>query len=40
MLLSRMLQNFKVEWHGEDMQLKYQVLMVPDKPATFTFIDR
>lgn len=39
-LLGRMLQNFKIEWHGEDMTQKYQVLMVPDKPATFTFIDR
>lgn len=39
-LLGRMLQNFKIEWHGEDMTQKYQVLMVPAKPATFTFIDR
>lgn len=39
-LLGRMLQNFKIEWHGKDMTQKYQVLMVPDKPATFTFVDR
>lgn len=39
-LLARMLQNFKIEWHGEEMTQKYQVLMVPDNPATFTFIDR
>ncbi|VDH98564.1 cytochrome P450, family 49, subfamily A [Mytilus galloprovincialis] len=39
-LLGRMLQNFKIEWHGKEMTQKYQVLMVPDKPATFTFVDR
>ncbi|XP_048741993.1 probable cytochrome P450 CYP44 [Ostrea edulis] len=38
-LLSKMLMNFKLEFHG-DLDMKFQVLMVPDRPATFTFKDR
>lgn len=39
-LLSKILQNFKLEWHAPDMDQRFQMLMTPDRPATFTFIDR
>ena len=40
-LLSRLLQNFRIEWpHEEDMGQYYNMLLWPDKPAQFRFIPR
>uniref|UniRef100_A0A8W8M6H4 Cytochrome P450 n=1 Tax=Magallana gigas TaxID=29159 RepID=A0A8W8M6H4_MAGGI len=38
-LLSKMLKNFRLEYSG-DLDMKFQVLMVPDRPTSFTFKDR
>nr|XP_022296326.1 probable cytochrome P450 CYP44 [Crassostrea virginica] len=38
-LLSKMLKNFTLEYSG-DLDMKFQVLMVPDRPTTFTFKNR
>lgn len=39
-LLTRILQNFRLEWHHPPMGLKYMTLNVPDCPARYTFIHR
>ncbi|KAK3103504.1 hypothetical protein FSP39_019686 [Pinctada imbricata] len=39
-LLSKLLKNFKMEYNDGELDQKFQILMVPDRPATFTFIDR
>ncbi|XP_062593652.1 probable cytochrome P450 CYP44 [Saccostrea cucullata] len=38
-LLSKMLKNFELGYDG-DLDMKFQVLMVPDRPTTFTFKER
>ncbi|KAL5015473.1 hypothetical protein ScPMuIL_009743 [Solemya velum] len=39
-VISKLLQRYRLEWHHEDLNQKFQMLMIPDKPATFTFVDR
>ncbi|KAK7503358.1 hypothetical protein BaRGS_00005279 [Batillaria attramentaria] len=39
-LLTRILQNFRLEWKHSPMGLKYLTLNVPDCPAQYTFYDR
>ncbi|OWF43587.1 probable cytochrome P450 CYP44 [Mizuhopecten yessoensis] len=39
-LLSKLLQRFTVDWQGDDLEQKFQMLMVPDKPVTVSFKDR
>ncbi|XP_046569140.1 probable cytochrome P450 CYP44 [Haliotis rubra] len=39
-LLTKVLQRFQVKWHHKEMGQRYQVLMVPDCPARFSFADR
>lgn len=39
-LLSKFLQRFVIGWHGDDLELKFQTLMVPDKLVTLSFKDR
>lgn len=38
-LLSKMMKNFSLEYSG-DLDMKFQMLMVPDRPTSFTFKDR
>ncbi|XP_048746407.2 probable cytochrome P450 CYP44 [Ostrea edulis] len=39
-VLSKMLKNFKLEYNHGELDMRYQVLMVPDRNTTFTFRDR
>ena len=39
-LLSKILKNFRVEYNHGELDQKFQILMTPDRPATFTFIER
>lgn len=38
-MLSKMVKNFSLEYSG-DLDMKFQMLMIPDRPVTFTFKDR
>nr|XP_034307414.1 probable cytochrome P450 CYP44 [Crassostrea gigas] len=38
-MLSKMVKNFSLEY-SSDLDMKFQMLMIPDKPVTFTFKDR
>ncbi|XP_025108023.1 probable cytochrome P450 CYP44 isoform X2 [Pomacea canaliculata] len=39
-LLTRILQNFHLEWHHPQLRQKYCTLNVPDSPVQITFLDR
>ena len=39
-MIIKLLQKFELEWHHEPMSQEYRMLLVPDKPAQFTFKDR
>ena len=38
--LTKILQNFKVEWHHEDMKMITETITKPSLPLRFTFRDR
>ena len=38
-LTCKMLQNFKIEYHHEDIRCHWRLLNVPDKPLRLTLID-
>ena len=38
--ITKILQNFRVEWHHEEMVMKVETLTKPFTPLRFTFIDR
>ncbi|RWS31441.1 cytochrome P450 302a1-like protein [Leptotrombidium deliense] len=37
--LAKLLRNFQVEYHGEDIETVTRLINVADKPMRFTFID-
>ncbi|KAL4226163.1 hypothetical protein ACF0H5_014149 [Mactra antiquata] len=39
-VMTKMLQNFRLEWKHKDLKQKYQILMVPDAPVDITFHKR
>ncbi|KAK7102798.1 probable cytochrome P450 CYP44 [Littorina saxatilis] len=39
-LLTRILQNFRLEWHHPPMGLRFVTLNVPDCPSQYTLLDR
>lgn len=39
-MIIKILQNFRLEWHYPDLAQKYKILMIPDAPIYVTFIDR
>ncbi|XP_033746098.1 probable cytochrome P450 CYP44 [Pecten maximus] len=39
-LLSKLLRKFTIGWEGDELEQKFQMLMVPDKPVTVSFKDR
>lgn len=39
-VITKILQNFRLEWKFPDLSQKFQILMVPDSPIHVTFIDR
>lgn len=39
-VISKVLQNFRLEWKFPDLSQKFQILMVPDAPIHVTFNDR
>lgn len=38
-LISRILRNFKLEWHYEDLKIKYALVNIPDSELKFKVID-
>ena len=39
-LIMKIIQNFKVEYHHEDIGVLYATLLRPDKPFKFRFVER
>ena len=40
LLLIKILQRFKIEWHHGDIGMLAETITFPDKPMQFTFVDR
>lgn len=38
-LVSRIVRQYKIEWHHADMKIKSILVNVPDGPLRFKFID-
>ncbi|KAI1287064.1 Mitochondrial cytochrome P450 -like protein [Halotydeus destructor] len=38
-LLAKLIQNFKIEYHYEDIGIKTRLINIPDRPMRFRFID-
>lgn len=38
--LAKIIQNFRVEWHYEDLRMKTETITKPVQPLKFTFVDR
>lgn len=40
LLLTKIIQNFRIEYHHEDIDCYFRLVNVPDKPLRYKFIDR
>ena len=38
--LLQLLQRFRLEYHGEPLDLRQKILTVPDQPVKIKFVDR
>ena len=39
-MIAKLMQNFKVEWHNKDLVIKSETISKPYSPLEFTFLDR